>query len=126
MRNTKNLFIVTAAIESATGLALVVSPSLPISILFGSPLDSDVAVQVGRVAGAALLALSLACWLSRNDGNSIAGRSLVSAMLLYNILATGLLVYAGLGLGLSTVALWLTVPAHAALGVWTAGCLRPK
>jgi len=126
MKNTKSLFIVTAILESATGLAVLVSPSLPVSILFGSPLDSDVAVQVGRVAGASLLSLSLSCGLSRNDGNSVAGRGLVSSMLLYNIVATGLLIYAGLGLGLSTVALWLAVPAHAALGVWCAVCLRPQ
>jgi hypothetical protein len=67
---TKLLFIVTAAIEEGTGLALLVSPALLAAILTGAAFDTLADSVVGRVAGAALLTLGLACWLARNDKQS--------------------------------------------------------
>ena len=39
--------------------------------------------------GAALISISVACWLSRENG-----RSVVAAMLLYNVIVAGLLLHA--------------------------------
>ena len=63
----KALLVVTAVLEAGTGLALVVSPALPVSFLFGTTLDAPSALAVSRVAGAVLLALAAACWLARHD-----------------------------------------------------------
>jgi hypothetical protein len=119
----KTLLAITAVLEAATGLALLASPPLVAGILLGASLDAPAAVVVGRVAGAALLALGAACWLARDDGPSRAARGLVAAMLLYNIAAVVVLAYAGAGLAPGTIFLWLAVVLHAALAVWCVACL---
>ena len=63
----KNLHTVTAVIEAGAGLALGCCPSFAVKLLLGSPLDSPAAIVLGRLAGAALLALGVACWLARGD-----------------------------------------------------------
>jgi hypothetical protein len=107
----------------ATGLGLLVVPSLVVRLLLGSPLDASAAVTLGRVAGAALLALGVACWLARDDTQSRAARGLVAAMLLYNVATVAVLAFAGIGSGLHGVALWPAVVLHAVMAVWCAGCL---
>jgi hypothetical protein len=118
------LLKLTALIEAATGLGLIAVPSVVVRLLLGSPLGTPAAVMLGRVAGAALLALGVACWLARDDTQSRATRGLVVAMLIYNIAATAVLAFAGTGLGLHGVALWPVVVLHAALGAWCGACLR--
>ena len=120
----KYLFIVTAVIEAATGVALLLSPPLPVSLLLGASLDTPTGLVVGRVAGAALLSLGIACWLARNDEQSRAATGLIAAMLLYNTAVAAVLVYAGIGLRLAGVGTWPAVLLHAALAVWCLACLR--
>jgi len=122
----KNLLIVTAVAEAATGLALLGSPSLVVSILLGGSLDMPVALVVARVGGAALLSIGVACWLARNDQQSTAATGLIAALLLYNTAVVAVLVYAGMGLGFSGIGLWPAVVLHAALAVWCIACLRTR
>jgi len=114
----------TAVIEVATGLGLMAVPSVLVRLLLGSPLDTSAAAMLGRVAGAALLALGVACWLARDDTQSRATRGLVVAMMIYNIAATAFLAFAGIGLGLHGVVLWPAVVLHATMSVWCGACLR--
>jgi hypothetical protein len=90
-------------------------------LLLGGALDTPAALTVARVGGTALLAISVACWLSREDG-----RALVVAMLLYNVFVVGLLVHAALALALSGLGLWPTIALHFALAFWCLACLRNK
>src|SRR5438128_1646883 len=81
----KRLLKLTAIIETATGLGLVAVPSVVVRLLLGSPLGTSAAVMLARVAGAALLALGVVCWLACDDTQSRATRGLVVAMLMYNL-----------------------------------------
>ena len=118
------LLKLTALIEAATGFGLIVIPSVVVRLLLGSPLDTPAAVTLGRVAGAALLALGVACWLARDDTQSRTARGLVAAMLMYNIAATAVLAFAGIGLQLHGVVLWHAVVLHAVMAIWCIVCLR--
>ena len=119
----KKLLALAAIIEAATGLALIAVPAIVVRLLLGAEI-SRASIPLGRVAGAALLALGVACWLARGDTQSRATRGLVVAMLMYNIVATAVLAFAGIGLGLHGVALWPAVVLHAAMAVWCIVCLR--
>lgn len=122
----KNLLIVTAGIEAATGLALLGLPLLVASLLLGASLDMHAALVVARVTGAALLALGVACWMARNDGKSRAAAGVVTAMLLYNVAAVSVFLYASIGLALSGIGLWPAILLHAALAAWCVACLRTR
>jgi hypothetical protein len=119
----KTLHTVTAFIEAGAGLALGNCPSFTVALLLGSPLDTPAAVTLGRLTGAALLALGVACWLARDDAQSRAARGLVAAMVVYNLGAVALFAFAGIGLGLHGVALWPAAALHAVMAVWCIACL---
>jgi hypothetical protein len=122
----KTLHTVTAVIEAGAGVALGCFPSAMVALLLGSPLDTPAAVTLGRLTGAALLALGVACWLARDDTQSRAARGLVAAMVVYNLGAVALFAFASFGLGLHGIALWPAVVLHAAMAIWCVACLLKK
>jgi hypothetical protein len=87
------LLSAAAAIEAATGVALIVFPQAVSSLLLGADL-AGAGIAVGRVAGVALLSLGLVCWMSRQDGNKTA---VLAGMLTYNLLVTAYLMNLGVG-----------------------------
>ena len=117
----KNLPTVSAVIELGAGLALLAFPSAVVKLLLGSPLDAPAAIALGRLAGAALLALGVACWFARDDTKSRAARGLVVAMLVYNVGAVVILGAAGIRVPAPGIALWPAVVLHAVMAVW---CIR--
>ena len=114
----KALLTTLAVIEFGAGLGMLAIPSFVGEVLLGSPFGTAVEPVIARVAGIALLALAVACWLLRNEGGSRAARGMVGAMLLYNGGGTGVLLYAGPGLGLYGTGFWPAVLAHAVMAVW--------
>ena len=122
MKNS--LLVVTAVIEAAAGLALMIWPSAAVMLLLGSPLDNPAGLTLGRVAGAALLALGVACWLARHDAESRPAVGLIMAMLLYNSAAVLFLTVANIGFGLVGIVLWPAVTLHAAMAVWCIANIR--
>jgi hypothetical protein len=122
---SKALLVVTGLIEAATGAGLLVSPPLVADLLLGASLGPLPALILGRVAGAALLALGVACWLARDESPSGPARGLVLAMLLYNATTTAVLAYAGAALPPGGVLLWPAVMFHAALAAWCILSLWP-
>src|SRR5262245_54302469 len=91
MGMTKVLGLV-AVLEGATGLVLIIHPSLVAQWLFGDGV-SGAGMALSRVAGIALLALGVACWPTREAGSGIAPA--FRAMLTYSLLVTIYLVYLG-------------------------------
>ena len=114
----KKLLITTALIELTTGLLLIPFPSVMATILFGSPIDSPVALIIARVAGVALISMGIACWLARDEKQGKAVKGLVTAMTVYNIGVIVILIYAGIILGLSGIGLWPVVVVHLAMAFW--------
>jgi hypothetical protein len=99
------LLSLSAIIEAATGLALLVIPSLVGRLLLGAEL-SGVSVVIGRVAGIALIALGVACW---------PGRTALCGMLIYGAAVTLYLSYLGIGGNWVGPLLWPAVALHAVL-----------
>lgn len=122
----KRLLIVTAVLEAGVGIGLLTAPSVVAQVLLGATLDAPAALTVARVAGAALLALGVACWLAQFDAQSCAARGMISAMVLYNLGAAIILGTAGIHSQLVGVGLWPGVGLHAAMTVWCVASLFSK
>ena len=85
---------VPAGVEVATGLFLIIRPSLCVRLLFGAEL-SDPGQALARLTGFALLSLALACWPRR--GTERGPVSALRALLLFSVLTTAYLAYLGIG-----------------------------
>ena len=115
-RDTMNRVLIFAAVgEAATGLALLLVPSLVGQLLLGTEL-TGIAVTVARVAGIALIGLGLACW----PGKALIGMSTYSAAV------TLYLAYVGFAGGSAGILLWPAVVLHAILTALLARALRSK
>ena len=117
------LLKLTAIIEAATGLGLIAVPAIVVRLLLDAEM-SGATIPLSRVAGVALLALGVACWLARDDTQTRAARGLVSAMVLYNLGAVIILGSAGLRSPSVGIALWPAVILHAVIAVWCVTSLR--
>jgi hypothetical protein len=117
------LLLVTSILEGGTGVVLLFLPSIPLMLLLGVREGAPEALFVGRVAGAALLALGVASWLARNDERSPAQLGLLIGVLIYDAAAAALLGYAGIVLGMDGIVLWPAVVIHTGLAVWCVVCL---
>ena len=105
----KRLLTLAAVLELVTGLVLAIEPSVVARLLLGSG-DTGVGAAVGRVAGFALVSLGSACWPGRDPVGRHAPA--VRAMLTYNLLITGYLVFLGIGGQRVGVLLWPAVAVH--------------
>ena len=97
----KRVLILVAVGEAATGVALLIVPSLVGRLLFGAEL-TDVAIPLARVTGIALISLGVTCW----SGTPLAG------MLAYSAAVTLYLAYLGLAGVSSGILLWPAVVLH--------------
>jgi hypothetical protein len=97
----KNVLVLAAVSEVATGAALLIVPSLVGRLLLGDELIG-VAISIARVLGIALIGLGIACW----PGPARVG------MLIYSAAVTLYLAFLGFG-GLSGIILWPAVVLHA-------------
>ena len=102
----KRVLTFAAVAEIATGLGLLLVPSLVGQLLLGAGLEG-IAITVARVTGIALVALGVACW----PGTPLLG------MLTYSATVTLYLAYVGLAGGAAGVLLWPAVVLHLILTV---------
>ena len=120
----KELFIVTAVVEVATGLALLALPAVVLASLLGIQAAVEETLVVSRIAGAALLAIGVTSALARDDARSPAQRGVLVGILTYDVLVALLLAYAGLAVQMAGAALWPAVVLHTLLTIWCILCLR--
>jgi len=107
----KKVLNFAAVAEAATGMALLIVPSLVGQLLLGEDL-TGIAVPVARVAGIALIGLGIACWPGPPR----------SGMVTYLALSALYLAYAGTFDHLSGLLLWPAVALHAVVALlllWT-------
>ena len=114
----KKLLMFTAVAEAATGLALLIVPSLVGRLLLGAE-PTGVATPVARAFGIALVALGVACW---------PGRTPFCGMLTYSVLITAFLAYLGIRGEWAGPLLWPAVVLHAVIVILLARArlLSPK
>ena len=108
----KKALIFAAVAEVATGLALLIAPSLVGQLLLGAEL-TGAAVPIARVTGIALVALGIACW----PGPPLVG------MLVYTTVVMLFLAYIGIRGEWVGPLLWPAVAVHAVLALLLAGSL---
>ena len=101
-RQTRMILFVTAVLEVATGVALLIAPSIIGRLLLGEEL-TGVAVSVARVTGIALIALGVACW---------PGCTALCGMLVYSAAVTLYLAYVGFAGHFAGILLWPVVVVH--------------
>ena len=109
------MLTLSAVLEAATGLALLIVPALVGRLLLGAEL-AGVAFPVARVLGIALIALGVACW----PGTPLCG------MLTYSAAVTLFLGYVGFAGRFGGILLWPAVIAHAILTALLAWALIRK
>jgi hypothetical protein len=102
------LLTIAAIAEAATGLALLVVPSLVGSLLLGAEL-TGVSIAVARVAGIALIALGIGC---------LPGTTALCGMFTYSAMATAFLAYLGIRGNLVGPLLWPAVVLHAVIAIF--------
>jgi len=100
-RHTASVLVLAAVGEAAMGAALIIVPSLVGHLLLGAE-PTGIAVILARVAGIAMISLSVACW----PGTPLIG------MLTYSAAVTLYLAYVGFAGGFSGVLLWPAVVLH--------------
>ena len=114
----KLLLSIAAVIEAGAGVALLLIPTVAVSALLGAPLDTATGLVAGRIAGAALVALAIACWQARNGERGSPATGVIEAMSFYNFAGAMVLVYAGTRLELRSALLWPAIVLHLGLGAW--------
>ncbi len=103
----KKVLTLAAVVEAATGLALIILPSLIGRLLFGTEF-TGVANPAARVTGIALLDLGVGCW---------PGSTALCGMLTYSALATLYLLFLAIRGEWVGPLLWPVIVIHALLTV---------
>ena len=101
----KKVLTLAAVAEAATGMALLIVPSLVGRLLFDTEL-TGASIPVARVLGIALLALGVCCW---------PGSTALCGMLTYGALVTLYLLYLGIRGEWVGPLLWPVVALHGIL-----------
>jgi len=123
MRKLLNL---SGYIEAGAGAAVAAFPSATVKLLLGPPHESPAAAALGRLAGAAPVALSVACWRGGFNAQSCAARGVVTAMVINNFGAVLILDAVGLASRPVRIALWPAILIHVVRTRWTIASLLGK
>ena len=78
------LLTIGSVLETAAGLGLLVDPAGGASALLGSPMEGS-ALAIGRIGGAGLLSLGIACGFARRTPTAPASVGVAWGYLAYNV-----------------------------------------
>lgn len=109
--NPRLFFIVSTLVEFPIGILLLIFPSLTTHLLLGVETSSIFENTIARLAGVAIISLSIACWLSRISTKIDSQRPVIAGMLFYNLAATILLIYYWIA-AVSTAFLIIAIVVH--------------
>jgi hypothetical protein len=105
----RRVLIFSAAAEAATGIALMIAPSVVIPLLIREN-TTDLAIWLGRFVGVALLSLAMACWPGQHRLD--VGCAAFRAMVTYNTIVGLLFGYIGAALHVGGPLLWPATVLH--------------
>jgi hypothetical protein len=123
MRRRASLLTTTAVLEAPTGLLLVLLPAPVLVLLFGWRQPGAEALVMARLAGGAVLGLRVSSWAARRRTDASGQRAVLTGVVTYQVVAAGVLVYVGAGLGMVGPLLWPAVILHIVFGAWSTLCL---
>lgn len=115
------LLSVDAAIEGATGLALMAAPETVVGLVFGAAMQ-PIGTVLTRLAGIAIVSLALGSWLTR-EKSPAAG---FAALFVYNFLSGAYLAILGIQGEFVGALLWPAVAVHVVFGLLIANALRRR
>jgi len=118
------LLTVTGLLETPTGFLLLLWPALVVALLLGSRQPPPETLLLARLAGAGVLSVGVACWTARRDSRSPAQWGVLTAVLVYNVVAAAVLVFAAVALSMVGILLWPAIAYHVAAAAWSAICSR--
>jgi hypothetical protein len=117
-----SFLLITAVVELAAGLALLIAPGALVGWILGALPSAPEALLLARWIGVALIVIGVASGLARDDPGGLARRGVLCAVVLYDVAAALLLISAAVGPRLAGPLLWPAVALHAALAVWGLRC----
>jgi Kef-type K+ transport system membrane component KefB len=122
----RTLLSAKSVVELLAGMALMLVPSMVVSLALGVPVELPAGLVLARCTGAILLAVGIACWVERDHSESRGAIGLIVALLVYDVSIVVLLLVARLSEHLSGIVLWPAVFLHSGLGAWSLLCLTKK
>jgi hypothetical protein len=111
--SSKTVLTLSALLELAMGLALIVTPGFVTHLLLGVAVTGT-GIATARVGGFGLLSLGVACWPPQD---ATGYRTPLRALLIYNLLATLYLSWLGIKGEWVGRALWPAAVGHAAMTI---------
>ena len=105
----------TSVIEGLTGLAFIFTPNVLTKLLLGLSLTEVSGLILSMVAGSALLAIAIVCWLISESTNAMA---LVKGLMFYNIAAVGIVLYSSMHFSVNNIFFFTIAVFHFFYGTW--------
>jgi hypothetical protein len=106
----KNLLRFSSIVESTTGIAAIVIPSIVIQLLLGAE-ATEITIAVSRLAGISLISLGIACWPGEHFTQAL------RSMSIYNLLVGIFFICIGVMTSLVGILLWPVAILHLGLAV---------
>lgn len=108
-----------AALEGATGLALMAVPEAVVRLVFGAEIPAIGAVPA-RLAGIAIVSLAMGCWLAWAKSPAAA----LAALFVYNLLSGVYLAILGIQAEFVGALLWPALAVHGVFALLIAAALQ--